>query len=135
LATPGGSVARTVGGHTFTAIVHSFWRFRAKLDILILKPEPPGRLLTPTGDIDNRLKTLFDGLTQPHHEQDIPNSWTPTPEEEPMHCLFEDDSFISSVSVKTDRLLAPASPSHVKVIIGVEVSTAWVFGGFAIFGP
>lgn len=134
-AESGGRVQRTVGDHTFTAVVHSLWNFRAKLDILLLKPEPPGRILAPGGDIDNRLKTLFDALTVPTQPQDLPKTWEPTADEKPMHCLLEDDSMISGVSVRTDRLLGAQTSSHVKLVIQVQVSTAWTFGGFAIMAP
>jgi hypothetical protein len=80
----------------FTSIVHPDFGFRAKLDILMLKPELPGQIITG-GDIDNRLKTLFDALTRPRHGQDIPPNWTPAPDEQPLHCLLEDDALISSV--------------------------------------
>lgn len=131
----GGNVRKIVGGHPFTAVVHSFWNFRAKLDILLLKPEPPGRVLTSSGDIDNRLKTLFDALTMPTQAQDIPRGWTPAVGQNPLHCLLEDDALISTVSVRTERLLAAPTASHVRATIHVQVSTAWAFGGFAIYSP
>lgn len=121
-----------VGGHRFTSIVHPRWHFRARLEILMLRPQPPGGILTTGGDIDNRLKTLFDALTRPVHAQDIPAGWTPTPNQEPLHCLLEDDGFISSVSVTTDRLLAAPSTTHVKLIIKVHVETVLAFGGLAV---
>jgi Holliday junction resolvase RusA-like endonuclease len=39
----------------------------AELSVVLLRPEPAGQLLTQGGDIDNRLKTLFDALTMPRH--------------------------------------------------------------------
>lgn len=122
----------TVDGYAFTALVHPHWHFRAELDILMLRSEPPGGLLVAGGDIDNRMKTLFDALARPVHAQDIPKGWTPTADENPLHCLLEDDSLIMSVAVKTDRLLAADTPSHVKLIIGVQVQTAMNFGGLAL---
>lgn len=32
----------TIGDYAFTTLVHPHWRFRAELDILMLRPEPPG---------------------------------------------------------------------------------------------
>jgi hypothetical protein len=121
-----------VGDYTFTSIVHPFFSFRTKLDILMLKPETSGKIITG-GDIDNRLKTLFDALTRPRHAQDIPRNWVPGPNEQPLHCLLDDDALISSVTVRTDRLLAPATPTHVKLIIGVSVRTTRFFGGIALY--
>lgn len=130
---PGGIQLNDVGGYSFCSVVHERWQFNATLDILMLRPEQPGGLINRGGDIDNRLKTLFDALTIPTKEQ-IPNSWTPAPEEQPLHCLFQDDRYISSVAVETDRLLAARQPTHVKLVIRVKVQTRWAFGGFAVLG-
>jgi hypothetical protein len=116
----------------FTSLVHPRWNFRADLDIIMLRPEDPGRLIIQ-GDIDNRLKTLFDALTRPQHPQDVPASWTPSASEDPVHCLLDDDSLVKSVSVRTDRLLAPGTPSDVKLVINVKVQTIVQFGGIAMW--
>jgi len=61
-ARPGSQHLRTVRGHEFVSIVHPDWHFNAELNILMLRPELPGRIVTSGGDIDNRLKTLFDAV-------------------------------------------------------------------------
>lgn len=124
----------TVRNFTFTALVHSRWDFRAELNILMLRPEVPGRTLVSRGDIDNRLKTLFDALTRPRADQDLPKDWKPTQDEDPLHCLLEDDGYITGVAVKTDRLLEPVPQSHVKLIIGVQVQRLQDFGGLSLLG-
>ncbi|MFF5076007.1 hypothetical protein ACFY36_03075 [Actinoplanes sp. NPDC000266] len=86
------------------------------------------------GDIDNRLKTLFDGLTRPHHAQEFPSTWVPESDQDPLIRLLDDDSLIKAVNVRTDRLLAPANPSHVKLLIRVSVRTSVDFGGLALWG-
>ena len=123
----------TVGGYNFASIVHPRLNFRAKLDILMLRPEPPGQIVISKGDIDNRLKTLFDALTRPIFIQDIPPAWTPSAGEDPLHCLLEDDGLITSVTVNTDRLLAAQSPTHVKLVIRVQVQNLSTFGGMVAF--
>lgn len=133
-ARPGSAHLRTVGGHEFASIVHPEWHFNARLNILLLRPQPPGSIITSGGDIDNQLKTLFDALTCPIHEQDIPAVWKPSDHEKPLHCLLDDDRFISEVAVQTDRLLAPNSETHVKLIIKVQVHTIDAFGGLAVLG-
>ena len=128
----GGPSISTAGGYTFASLVHPRWNFRAKLDILMLRPEPPGRIVISKGDIDNRLKTLFDALTRPIYSQDIPKAWTPAADEDPLHCLLEDDGLITTVAVSTDRLLAASSPTHVKLIIRVHVQNLSTFGGLVV---
>ncbi len=73
------------------------------LDILFLRREPPGAVVRG-GDIDNRLKTLFDGLTLPQSCEDIE---PPDDDEKPMYILLRDDSLISEMNVSTDLLLRP----------------------------
>jgi hypothetical protein len=123
----------TVGGHDFDSIVHPRWGFQSRLEILMLRPEAPGGIVTHGGDIDNRLKTLFDALTRPAHVQDLPKDWSPATDEDPLHCLLDDDSLITGVTVSTDRLLAAATP-HVKLIIRVHVLNTSAFGGPGILG-
>lgn len=131
----GSAHLQTVAGHEFCSIVHAEWRFNAKLRVLMLRPEPPGRVVRSGGDIDNRLKTLFDALACPQHNHDVPRSWVPDESERPLHCLLEDDALISEVTVETDRLLAAPSQTDVKLIIRVHVHTTDVFGGLAVLGP
>jgi len=121
--------------HVLRTIVHPRWFFQEDLRITLLQPRAPGGIFSPSGDIDNRLKTLFDALARPRHAQDVPGQWKPGPGEEPVCCLLEDDSLIKRISVDTDELLAPQSPSHVKLFIGVRIQTARTFGGFAILAP
>ncbi len=79
------------------------------------------------GDIDNRIKTLLDALQVPNLGDQVPKEWIPSEEENPLYCLMEDDRLINSLTIITDRLLAPITESesvndvmliiHVKTII------------------
>ena len=78
-----------------------------KLDILMLRDGPPGRVLT---DIDNRLKTIFDALKKPKGPSELGANTSegqrvPGPDEDPFFVLVEDDSLITHVSVASDTLL------------------------------
>ncbi|KOV84622.1 hypothetical protein [Nocardia sp. NRRL S-836] len=112
------------GAFTFASVVHPYLHLRASLNILMLRSGPAG-LLIDSGDIDNRLKTLFDALTVPSAQQ-IPKGWAPNPDEEPLHCLLEDDRLITSVAVETERLLGQpiAAPRAVRLTIRVHVYAA-----------
>jgi hypothetical protein len=81
-----------------------------ELRIFLLKPEAPGSLVTQAGDIDNRLKTLFDALRVPT-ENEIPKDAKPEPDEDPFFCLLEDDSLIAKIEVDSDRLLRKTQKS------------------------
>jgi hypothetical protein len=76
---------------------------RCAIDILFLRPEEPGRILQ-SGDLDNRIKTLFDALRLPANLDECGGK-TPSIDFDPMYCLLEDDKLISEVRVVTDRLL------------------------------
>jgi hypothetical protein len=84
-----------------------------------MRKEEPGSLILQGGDIDNRLKTLFDGLRVPS-EAEVKAA---KPEMQPFYCLLEQDSLITGVKVRTDRLLtAPGGDAHeVHLIIEVTV--------------
>ena len=76
------------------------------LDILFLRNDPPGAIVTG-GDIDNRLKTLIDGLQMPRDKSQLGEYLQPGDGEDPFFCLLEDDSLITRLSVETDTLLQP----------------------------
>jgi hypothetical protein len=117
-----GVMLTEIAGFDFAALVHPYMRLYAELDILVLRPEPPGAVISHSGDIDNQLKTLFDALRRPADEREVPRSWTPDTTENPLHCLLDDDKLITRVAVETDRLLVPgANPKDVVVTIRVTV--------------
>ncbi len=95
------------------------------LDILFLRRESAGGLVTHGGDLDNRLKLLFDALRVPSTNEELPDT-PPAPDEEPFHCVLEDDKYIDKVTVNTDRLLVPLDfrigerEHDVLLIIGVK---------------
>ena len=111
------SVIQTVGAFKFASLVCSQLSMFAELSITWLRPHSPGALIAEGGDIDNRLKTLFDALRMPHNESEIPSGGVPLEDENPFHCLLEDDGLITSVSVSTDRLLEPDLPSSESLLL------------------
>ena len=71
------------------------------LDIHFLRYGDPGALVTQGGDLDGRLKALFDALRMPNEAEERAG----TPAADPCYCLLESDTLISDLSVKTGRLL------------------------------
>src|SRR5437868_3416132 len=76
---------------------------RAELRILLLSAGLPGGLVRH-GDIDNRLKTLFDALSVPSQPQEIPSSRDVEPDQR-VFCLLDDDRYITRVDVESERHL------------------------------
>ena len=98
-----------------------------ELDITLLRPEAPGSVITQGGDIDNRLKTLFDSLRMPKNKDEMPSNILSNEIENPLFCLLEDDNLITKVNVATDRLLRDnAGSNDVVMIIQVTSKPAMV---------
>lgn len=111
-----------VKGRKYWPIVRESLALVCNLKILFLRKENPGNLVLQGGDLDNRIKTLFDALRMPTAEEHIDD-----PEiADPMICLLENDTLITGVELKTDRLLRkPNSSVHeVQLLIEVDVRLA-----------
>jgi hypothetical protein len=110
-------------GFAFLPLITDHLQCVCELDVLLLKPETPGHFIKNDGDIDNRLKILFDALRRPRDKNEIPAGDTPEPGETPyFYCLLDDDRLITKVTILADRLLLPlASPHHIRLVIGVKV--------------
>lgn len=109
-------------GTCFLPVVSSALKLRARVDITWFRPEHVGRVIQ-TGDIDNRLKTLFDAMQIPPHENQFPPGGIVGSAESPFCCLLEDDSLISGLNVDTRRMLKPTSTNDVLLLIRVTTQT------------
>lgn len=127
------SIIHSIGQFKFAPLVTSRLNMIAELDISLLRPGPPGNLIVQSGDIDNRLKTLLDGLKVPKESTALPADEVPLDDETPFFCLLEDDSLITALSVRTDRLLeASINPNEVLLLIHVTTritSAIWANSG------
>ncbi len=93
-------------GFNFLPLINKPFNLVCSLDILFLRRESPGELVRHGGDLDNRLKTLFDALRIPETGHEI-SEFRPSDEENPFYCLLEDDALITDFQVTTGRLLTP----------------------------
>lgn len=112
-----------IGQFCFLPLVMKKMSLICELDILFLRNEPRGHIINSGGDIDNRLKVLFDALRPPQGPNELPAIATPKSEEDPFFCLLEDDSLITTVRVESERLLESSSTpkGHVRLVIRVTV--------------
>jgi hypothetical protein len=110
-------------GYRFLPLISQFFMVSCSLDILFLRRDGPGSLIKSGGDIDNRLKVLFDGLRMPQTCDEVCGQ-VPAADENPFFCLLEDDKLISKVQVETNWLLTPPRPSEhindVQLVIRVK---------------
>jgi hypothetical protein len=90
------------------------------VDILFLRHEDPGSLILQGGDIDGRIKTLFDALRMPSEDEERAGG---IPTATPLYCLLESDSLISDLSVRTGQLLGDRTkkPHTVRLTIDVTI--------------
>ena len=112
------------GGFNFLPLINKPFNLVCSLDILFLRRESPGELIKHGGDLDNRLKTLFDALRIPEINDEL-TDFSPSQEEDPFFCLLEDDALITNFQVTTDRLLTPLkSEQHPnEVFLAIKINT------------
>jgi hypothetical protein len=112
-------------GFRFVPLIPSEGALSCAIDILFLRRDHPGNLVKSGGDIDNRMKTLFDALRMPgKNDCNEVGGLVPDSDEDPFYVLLEDDSLITRANISTDRLLRPpagGSQSDVHLVIRVTV--------------
>jgi hypothetical protein len=90
------------GGFHFVPLVEESLQLNVSLDILFLRPDDHP-LLQQGGDLDNRLKTLFDSLRVPDSTNGLGGK--PAHDEDPFFVLLQDDRLITEFKVSSDTLL------------------------------
>jgi hypothetical protein len=107
----------------FIPLVIADFCLRCRIDVLLLRPEDTRQHILQSGDLDNRVKTLFDALRIPRTKDNevVDDGGT-------HFVLLEDDSLISEISVVGDNLLMlPGKPkvgeSDAFVVIDVQLES------------
>ena len=118
----------SVGPLEIVPIIHRPHELVCSLDVMFLRREKPGAIVVHGGDLDNRLKTLFDGLRMPHDVSELPKE-TVEGEKRRLYCLLEDDALITRVSVSTHQLLEPLAsgehPTTVELLLHVTIQSTY----------
>jgi hypothetical protein len=113
-------VTNSVAGKDFVSIAHPNLQTGVELDVLLLTRQ--GSLTS--GDMDNRLKTLIDGLTRPANTQQL-QQHTPPEGGGPMYCLADDDARVKRVGVDSRRWFHPnAADGEALVIVTATIVLA-----------
>ncbi|MHA1540512.1 MAG: hypothetical protein ACTSXL_00870 [Alphaproteobacteria bacterium] len=108
-------IARHMQGIDFIPVISPSLHLLAELDVQLLHPELLG---TPRADIDNRMKTLLDGLRRPQNQHEIPES---AEKGGKFFVLLDDDSLVTKLSVNTSHWLNATNPEDLLVIITVNI--------------
>jgi hypothetical protein len=114
------SVIHQVGDFRYAPLICDELKLVAELEVVMLRPTPPGALIRQGGDIDNQLKTLFDALRCPHTIAELPPGDVPADGEDPFFCLLDDDERITDLHVATDRHLAARTERSVQITLFVR---------------
>lgn len=94
-------ITKHIGGIDWNPIITPTLKMIAELDIQMLHPEIVGVART---DVDNRVKTIMDGLRCPQNEHEIGEN---TPKNMgPIYTLLDDDHLVTKISVNTSHLLS-----------------------------
>ena len=97
-----------LGKFQFVPLVVNSAHFRliCELDIRFARRDTPGDIVHG-GDLDNRVKTLFDALRMPGPDTlyELPSDAEPMKGETPFLCLLEDDRLITKFTVASEKLL------------------------------
>jgi hypothetical protein len=115
-------------GYNFVPLVLREMELQCSVEVLYLRAGRHGDVLTSAGDIDNRLKTLFDALSMPRDASQVGKYTSPEEGETPFYCLLEDDSVITQASVEADFLLEPVEgdPNDARLVVTVNIRPARV---------
>lgn len=110
-------------GHRFVPLVFKSGFLYARVDVLMLRLGTKQDIVQD-GDLDGRLKTIFDALRMPRSAEELAGA-TPSEGEDPFYVLLEDDNLITRASIESDYLLEPVegceSQHQSRVVITVEV--------------
>jgi hypothetical protein len=109
-----------LGEFWFVPLVSQTAGLVAELDILFVRPQLPGAVVSSGGDLDNRIKTLLDALRVPRAGE-IAATDRPGESEDPFYCLLEDDILVTRLAVTADQLLQPLEPEEVLLVIHVGI--------------
>jgi hypothetical protein len=116
----------TFNAFNFVPLVTEELSLICGIEILYLRPGYPGEIVH-AGDVDNRIKTLFDALRIPQSGQ-LGTDTMPSEDEKPFYVLLEDDKLVTRLSVETDTLLSPTgqwpNKNDARLVITVKLRPA-----------
>jgi hypothetical protein len=118
-----------IGHMVFAPLVSKRIDIVSELDIIFLRQQAPGQLISEGGDIDNRVKTLLDALRMPSKAEVQSLGQATDGDPNPMHCLLQDDALVTRINIETDRLLRSASQHEMVAIIQVKTKLSRVTMG------
>lgn len=110
----------------FVPLITPRMEAQCRLAILLGRPTKPGKLIYEGGDIDGRLKTLFDSLAVPKNVEQVSSGDCSLTE---YLCLLGDNSLITDVSIESYQLLGEKRPHWVDIHAEVAITAVTPMSG------
>ncbi len=107
------------GVGNFKPLVRKSLSLFCHVDILFLRHDEPFTLLKKGGDLDNRIKILFDGLRKPDSPDELGGEVLTA---DPLYVALEDDALIHGFSVRTGKLLGVEKDKHHRVRLTIDIN-------------
>ena len=109
-------ITKHIGGIDWNPIITPNLNLLAEIEIQLLHPEIVG---VARSDVDNRVKTILDGLRCPQNEHEVGEN---TPKNMgTIYTLLDDDHLVTKLSVNTSHLLSEDIFKHQKEYNGDTV--------------
>lgn len=122
-----------IGEKRYWFLICEAYKSIVDLSITILLPHAVGAIVNNGGDIDNRIKTLFDALRIPAVASEIPSTDSFNYGSEGMFCLLQDDKLINRVSIVSYQDHEPIDNDSVRCFIEVRTKiTRALVGNLAL---
>jgi hypothetical protein len=118
---------RRLAGYRFVPMVTRVMEADCHLRIALRRPIKPGTIIYSGGDLDGRLKTLFDAFAMPPQQQDLPEGITGN--DAPCLCLLESDELITGLSIESEEWRAAPSSHHAEADITVTIQAVTLMYG------
>lgn len=127
---------KTLRDRQYIPLVERGKYLEADLSVLLLRRDDPASLFVSGGDLDNRMKTLFDALQTPQSAQECGED--PTVDDEvrlPLYTVVEDDRLITGLTVRSERWLTEGHLDEVLVVLDVTLRVTKVtYGNIPLLG-
>ena len=113
----------TLGGFCFIPLITKALEADCALNIRFHRPQDAGSIIYADGDLDNKLKVLFDALRIPREMTELGKSTPEQNSDNRVFCLLEDDGLITRLTIDSKRLLGPPrEPNYVELEIDVTIT-------------
>jgi hypothetical protein len=114
---------RIYHGIGFVPVLSRKMEASCNLSIRLMCNDRPGAIVHG-GDLDNRLKTLLDGLRMPANEKEVLKNLAPDRYRETeglaCACFLEDDALITKLTVETVQIMTELPKHHVRLVMDLE---------------